>query len=202
MFRWIFLLMIGIIGPVWAGSQTVLVLGDSISAAYGLTNIDRGWVALLRQRLATQGVGVVNASIPGDTTAGGVERLAPLLTQTKPSVVIVELGANDGLRGLTLDQMNANLGRIVDLAHQARAKVLLLGMRLPPNYGKRYAEAFATVFANLAEGKGIAYVPFLMDGVGGHDDLMQPDGLHPNEAAQPRLLEQVWPALQPLLAKP
>ncbi|MCU0734551.1 MAG: arylesterase [Methylotetracoccus sp.] len=198
MIKWLFSLIVWV-SPAWAGAQTILVLGDSISAAYGLPSIDRGWVALLQQRLADSGARVVNASIPGETTAGGLTRLAPLLAREKPAVVIVELGANDGLRGLTLDQMKANLNGIVDQAQEARAKVLLLGMRLPPNYGKRYADAFAAIFARLAEERRIAYVPFLMDGVGGQRDMMQTDGLHPNEAAQTVMMEHVWSALQPLL---
>ncbi len=144
---------------------------------------------------------MVNASIPGDTTAGGLIRLAPLLDREKPAVVIVELGANDGLRGLTLEQMKANLNGIVAQAQEARAHVLLLGMRLPPNYGKRYTEAFAKVFATLAEERRIAYIPFLMDGVGGQQEMMQTDGLHPNEAAQAVMRDNVWKALQPLLKK-
>lgn len=176
-----------------------MVLGDSISAAYGLANIDRGWVALLQRRLAGQDVRVVNASIPGDTTAGGLARLPSLLARERPAVVIVELGANDGLRGLTLDQMKSNLNGIVDQAQEAQAKVLLLGMRLPPNYGKRYTESFAKIFAALAEERRVAYVPFLMDGIGGQQGMMQMDGLHPNEAAQTVMMEHVWKALQPLL---
>lgn len=201
MFKWILMLVVGF-NPAWASTHTVLVLGDSISAAYGLSTMDSGWVALLQKRLAPQNVQVLNASIPGDTTAGGLARIAPLLAETKPAVVIVELGANDGLRGLTLDQMYDNLVRIVDLSTAAGAKVLLLGMRLPPNYGRRYTDAFAAVFARLAEERHIAYVPFLMDGVGGHENLMQGDGLHPNEAAQSQMLDHVWPTLRPLLNLP
>lgn len=198
MFKWFFPFMI-LLTPTGVSAQTVLVLGDSISAAYGLTSIDRGWVALLQMRLAEKGGQVLNASIPGDTTAGGLVRIQPLLDQNKPAVVIVELGANDGLRGLTLEQMNDNLNGIVTRSQGAGAKVLLLGMRLPPNYGRRYADGFAAVYAGLARGRGVAYVPFLMDGVGGEGRMMQADGLHPNEAAQPVMLDHVWKALQPLL---
>lgn len=180
-------------------AQTLLVLGDSISAAYGLDRVEQGWVALLQQRLAPQGVDVVNASISGDTTAGGLARFDPLLERTQPAIVIIELGGNDGLRGLTPAQMQANLVELIRRAGKRGARVLLLGMKMPPNYGKRYADMFQTVYADVAKSQGVALVPFLLDGVGGHDDLMQADGIHPNLAAQPVLLNQVMPFLQPLL---
>jgi acyl-CoA thioesterase-1 len=180
-------------------AQTLLVLGDSISAAYGLDRVEQGWVALLQQRLAPQGIEVVNASISGDTTAGGLARFDPLLERIQPAIVIIELGGNDGLRGLTPAQMQTNLVELITRASKRGAKVLLLGMKMPPNYGKRYADMFQSVYVDVAKGQGVALVPFLLDSVGGHDDLMQADGIHPNLAAQPLLLDQVMPFLQPLL---
>lgn len=196
MFNWLFLILLV---PAWVGAQTVLVLGDSISAAYGLTSIDRGWVALLQARLGHHGGVVLNASIPGETTAGGLTRIGPLLAQHHPDVVIVELGANDGLRGLGLKEMKTNLSGIIDRAQGAGAKVVLLGMRIPPNYGRRYADAFGEVYAGIARERGVAYVPFLLDGVGGVGGMMQLDGLHPNETAQSVMFDHVWKVLQPLL---
>lgn len=157
---------------------------------------------MLQQRLSGRGIKVVNSSIPGDTTAGGLLRAVPLLSSEPPVVLIVELGANDGLRGLPLDQMKSNLNGIVDRAQEAKSKVILIGMRLPPNYGKRYADGFAEAFAQLAAERRIAYVPFLMEGVGGQAQMMQADGLHPNESAQPVMLEHVWRVLEPMLAQP
>ncbi|MBV4457407.1 arylesterase [Pseudomonas sp. COR58] len=183
-----------------AVAGTVLIVGDSISAAFGL-DTRSGWVALLEQRLRHEGFDdkVINASISGDTSAGGQARLPALLSEHKPDLVILELGGNDGLRGMPPAQLQQNLASMIDSARQSGAKVLLLGMQLPPNYGKRYTDAFAKVYGNLAEEKSIPLVPFFLDGVGGHPDLMQADGLHPAAGAQGRLLENVWPALKPLL---
>jgi acyl-CoA thioesterase-1 len=164
-----------------------------------LENPDQGWVGLLQARLRDRGDEVVNAGISGDTTAGGLARLDALLERYRPAILILELGANDGLRGLPPARMGANLGEIIHRAQAHQAKVLLLGMRIPPNYGKRYNEMFEAVFPELAQRYGVAYVPFLLEGVGGNDGLMQPDGLHPNLAAQPVLLERVWARLEPLL---
>ena len=177
----------------------MLVVGDSISAGYGLDKVEEGWVALLQEKLKPRGIEVVNASISGDTTAGGLTRLDALLDRVRPGWVLIELGGNDGLRGLTPAQMNANLTAMIDKARAAKARVLLLGMQIPPNYGKRYADLFQRVYGDVAQATGAALVPFLLDGVGGHDGLMQTDGIHPNAAAQPLLLEQVWRQLQPLL---
>ena len=183
-----------------AAAGTILIVGDSISAGFGL-DTRLGWVSLLEQRLEREGHDdrVVNASISGDTSAGGQARLPALLTEHKPDVVIVELGGNDGLRGQPPAQLQQNLAAMIDTAKTAGAKVLLLGMQLPPNYGPRYTEAFARVYTQLADEKQIALVPFFLEGVGGHPELMQADGLHPAAAAQQRLLDNVWPALKPLL---
>ena len=183
-----------------AAAQTLLVVGDSISAGLGL-DTSQGWVSLLEQRLKAQGTSykVVNASISGDTSAGGLARLPALLSGEKPQVVVIELGGNDGLRGLPLLQMQQNLTAMVSASRQAGAKVLLLGMRLPPNYGERYNQAFSQVFQHVAEVNKVALVPFFLDGVGGVANMMQPDGIHPAAVAQPRLLDNMWPQLEPML---
>lgn len=185
--------------PALGTARALVVLGDSISAAYGLENPEQGWVGLLQTRLKDRGVEVVNAGISGDTSAGGLARIDALLERYQPAIVIVELGANDGLRGLPPAQLSANLGEIIRRSQVRQAKVLLLGMRIPPNYGKRYNDLFEAVFPELAQRYGVAYVPFLLEGVGGNDGLMQPDGLHPNLAAQPVLQQRVWERLEPLL---
>ncbi|WJN57449.1 arylesterase [Pseudomonas sp. SO81] len=179
---------------------TVLVVGDSISAALGL-DTRQGWVSLLQNRLQEGGFAhqVVNASISGDTSSGGLARLPALLSQHRPQLVIIELGGNDGLRGQPPAQLQQNLARMVDASTAAGAKVLLLGMRLPPNYGQRYTQAFAQVFSDVAADKQVPLVPFLLEGVGGVPGMMQADGIHPAVAAQPKLLENVWPTLEPLL---
>ncbi|MGZ8243978.1 arylesterase [Methylomagnum sp.] len=186
-------------GMVQAGS--VLVLGDSISAGYGLEKTSQGWVALLEQKLKPRAVAVVNASISGETSAGGLARVNDLLKHHGPSVVIVELGGNDGLRGLSPGQMKSNLSEIITRAKAAKARVLLLGMKIPPNYGKRYADLFQKVYPELADQYGVTWVPFLLEGVGGHEQLMQADGLHPNLEAQPLLMAAVWRKLEPMLEK-
>ena len=183
-----------------ATAGTILIVGDSISAAFGLdTRV--GWVALLEQRLKQQGYDdkVVNASISGDTSAGGLARLPALLAAHKPEVVIVELGGNDGLRGQQPAQLKQNLAGMIGASQNAGAKVLLLGMQLPPNYGVRYTQAFAKVYDELAHEKQVALVPFFLQGVGGHPQLMQADGIHPAADAQGLLLDNVWPALKALL---
>jgi len=179
---------------------TVLVVGDSISAAFGL-DTTQGWVHLLQQRLDEEGREhrVVNASVSGDTSAGGLSRLPALLAEHEPTVVVIELGGNDGLRGQPTAQLKQNLAQMIERSEDAGAKVLLLGMRLPPNLGPRYTEAFAAAFDSVAEEKSIAYVPFMLEGVGGVSGMMQQDGIHPTASAQQRLLDNVWPALEPLL---
>lgn len=183
-----------------AAAGTVLIVGDSISAGFGLDTRE-GWVSLLEQRLKREGFDdkVVNASISGDTSAGGRARLPALLAEHKPELVILELGGNDGLRGMLPTQLQQNLAAMINSSKASGAKVLLLGMQLPPNYGARYSKAFAEAFSNVATEKKIPLVPFFLDGVGGHPDLMQSDGLHPAAGAQDKLLENVWPTLKPLL---
>ena len=183
-----------------AAAGTVLIVGDSISAGFGL-DTRKGWVALLEQRLKQEGFEdkVVNASISGDTSAGGLARLPAALATHKPDVVVIELGGNDGLRGQPPAQLQQNLASMIQQSQDSGAKVLLLGMQIPPNYGKRYVEAFAKVFGDVAQKEKVPFVPFFLEGVGGHPELMQADGLHPAVAAQDKLLENVWPALKPLL---
>ena len=184
-----------------AQAATVLVVGDSISAAFGLET-QRGWVALLEERLAEQSSDftVVNAAISGETTAGGLARFPDLLTEHQPDYVIIELGGNDGLRGLSLTHIANNLTSMVRQAQEQDAAVLLLGMRLPGNYGKLYTNAFFNMYQHIAEKQEIALVEFFLDGVGAVDGMMQADGVHPTEEAQPLLLENAWRGLAPLLS--
>jgi len=179
------------------------VYGDSLSAAYGIPR-ERGWVALLEKRLAAEGYdyNVVNASISGETTSGGLARMAKVLGQHRPAVVILELGANDGLRGLPVAQMKANLEAMIGQGHRAGAKVLLLGMRMPPNYGPAYGSSFAAVFGELAKTRGCALVPFVFEGFAARSELFQEDRLHPTATAQPLILDNVWRGLAPLLETP
>ncbi|WP_434601405.1 arylesterase [Pseudomonas sp. Z4-7] len=183
-----------------AAAGTVLIVGDSISAAFGL-DTRQGWVSLLEQRLKAEGFDdkVVNASISGDTSAGGLARLPTLLAAHKPELVVLELGGNDGLRGQPPTQLQQNLAAMIDSSRASGSKVLLLGMQLPPNYGRRYTEAFSKVYSTLAEEKNVPLVPFFLKDVGGVQGMMQGDGLHPSVAAQGKLLENVWPTLKPLL---
>jgi acyl-CoA thioesterase-1 len=184
-----------------AEAPVILVFGDSISAGYGLPRVEQGWVALLQAKLKQQGYGdeVVNASVSGETTEGGLARLPRALSLHHPQIVILELGGNDGLRALPVADMRSNLSRMIDLATAAGAKVLLLGMRIPPNYGPTYTAQFSAVYADLAQTRHVPVVSFLLDGIALNADLMQADGIHPNPSGQPRLLENVWPALLPLL---
>ena len=186
--------------PLPAAARTLLVVGDSLSAAYGM-NVQSGWVALLQKRLAQEksDYRVVNASISGDTTANGLTRLPRLLDEHKPAIVIIELGGNDGLRGLTLVQMKHNITAMVTKAKSRHARVLLIGMRLPPNYGNYYTERFQRVYREVAAEQRIPLVPFLLAGIAAHERLMQPDGIHANATAQPKMLDNVWPHLRPLL---
>lgn len=181
-------------------ARTLLVVGDSLSAAYGMER-EAGWVALLEQRLAERGPNytVINASVSGDTTAGGRARLPRLLETYRPEVVVLQLGGNDGLRGLPLEQMARNLDEMIRLAKARAARVLLIGIRLPPNYGRAYTERFHAVYRDLAARHRLAFVPFLLEGVALAPGHMQADGIHPTAAAQPRILENVWPALREIL---
>jgi acyl-CoA thioesterase I len=189
--------------PARAEIPVILVFGDSISAGYGLAHVEQGWVELLKTRLKALGYGyeVVNASVSGETTAGGLARLPRALELHHPKIVLIELGGNDGLRALPIPQMRANLGQMTDLAAAAGAKVLLLGMRMPPNYGLPYTEHFRDSFSAIARDKKIPLVPFLLNDIALSQSLMQDDDIHPNALGQPKLLENVWPALQPLLRK-
>lgn len=185
-----------------AAAATVLVVGDSISAGYGVPT-GRGWVKLLETRLQAENPAykVVNASVSGDTTAGGLSRLPALLRQHRPAVVVVGLGGNDGLRGLPLKSSRENLSAMVRLSRQAGAKVLLLGMDIPPNYGPKYTREFREIYPAVARAGGATLVPGFVAAVGTDPELMQGDGIHPNAQAQPKLLEAVWPLLLPLLAR-
>ena len=201
--RWLAIAMLVLAGLAQAqAAPTLLVLGDSISAGFGLAS-GEGWVALLANRLAHDGFPqrVVNASISGDTTAGGRARLPALLREHRPEVVVVELGGNDALRGGNLDATRANLDAIVAAAQAAHAKVLILGMQVPPNYGPAYASAFERVFADVAKARKAALVPWLFKGFGEDLTQFQADRIHPIAAAQPRILDNVWPALRPLLRR-
>ena len=185
-------------------TRTILVVGDSLSAEYGLKR-GTGWVALLENRLKAEKLNamVVNASISGDTSSGGRSRLGALLSQHRPSHVIIELGGNDALRGLPLSLTEDNLRQMTQAAQQAGARVLLVGMQVPPNYGRDYAERFATMFATVAKAHKAALVPFLLAGVGDGPDptqMFQADRIHPKEEAHPIMLANVWPALRKLLS--
>ncbi len=189
--------------PANADAPVILVFGDSISAGYGLAHVEQGWVGMLRAKLKDEGYGyqVVNASVTGETTAGGLARLPRALAMHHPRVVILELGGNDGLRALPIDQMRSNLGKMVDLSVDSGAQVLVLGMRIPPNYGPEFTEKFFAVFADVARDKRAPLVPFLLNDIALSPNLMQADGVHPNELGQPKLLDNVWPRLRPLLRK-
>lgn len=181
-------------------SPKILVYGDSLSAAYGISQ-SRGWVSLLQERLKQKRLDytVVNASISGETTSGGASRIDRTLAEERPAIMIVELGANDGLRGLALVQMRDNLAAIIGAGHKIGARVLLVGMRMPPNYGPKYTAEFEGSFSGLARKFKTGLVPFLLDGVTGKRELFQEDNLHPTEAAQTIILENVWKRLAPML---
>lgn len=188
--------------PAAQGSapRAVLVLGDSLSAEYGIKR-GTGWVPLLSERISQQypKYKVVNASISGDTTSGGVARLPALLRQHAPAVVVLELGSNDALRGLSLTMTEQNLRNMAQAARQADADVVIVGMQIPPNYGRDYTQRFAQLFPTVAKDEKARLVPFLMEGIATNRAMFQADGIHPNEDAQPQLLDNVWPALRPLL---
>ena len=180
----------------------LVVLGDSLSAAYGIRP-EQGWVALLQQRLSTEGYGyqVINASVSGETSGGGLARLPHVLATHRPQILLVELGSNDGLRGLPVDELQHNLAAIVTAAQKAGAHVVLVGMRIPPNYGPEYTSRFAAAFAAVASAFHTALVPFLLEHVALDDANFQADRLHPVAAAEPRVLEAVWPVLKPMLGR-
>ncbi len=186
-----------------ASAPVILILGDSISAGYGLP-ADSGWPALLQRRLASEHYPytVINASISGDTTAGGRARIDALLAQHRPAVTVIELGGNDGLRGGSIDAMRQNLDAMTAAAQKLGSRVLLVGMRMPPNYGPAYVQRFDASFADVAKARKTALVPFLFEGFADNEAMFQPDRIHPVQAAQPQLLDNVWRALKPLLGLP
>lgn len=181
-------------------APSILVLGDSLSAAYGIP-LEKGWVALLQQRLESKGYGyrVVNASGSGETTGGALTRLPRALASHEPAIVIIELGGNDGLRGLPITKLRDNFESMIEMAAQAGAQVILVGMRIPPNYGPDYTQAFHQLYGELSAANEIPLVPFFLDGIALDDSLMQDDGIHPNVQAQPKMLDLVWPQLEPML---
>jgi acyl-CoA thioesterase I len=184
------------------GERTLLVFGDSLSAAYGL-QAEQGWVTQLQRRLQSQGYGyrVVNASVSGETTSGGRNRIERALAQHKPRLVVLELGANDGLRGLPVKETRDNLAFMMDAIKRSGARTLLLGIRIPPNYGPQYTQAFEQIYSGLAREKKAPLLPFLLEGIALDERFMQPDGLHPNAQGQPLVLANVWPVLKPLLER-
>ena len=186
--------------PWTVSAKTIVVLGDSISAGFGI-EVQQGWVALLQNRLAAQHSRYVisNESISGDTSAGGLARIDDALRRHKPQIVLIELGANDGLRGLSPEAMKANLTEMVKRTEKTGAKVLLLAMKIPPNYGKRYIEMFYNIYPQLAAELKVSYVPFILEDVALKTELMQADGLHPNALAQPIVAERIWGYLSPIL---
>jgi acyl-CoA thioesterase-1 len=205
LFRCIVALLVGALPLAAHGrNATILVLGDSLSAEYGLPR-NSGWVKLLADKLAREAQGaaqysVVNASISGETTSGGRTRLPALLKEHAPAVVVIELGANDGLRGLPLSAMRDNLRAMIAAARAGGARVLLVGMRIPPNYGRTYADGFTATFGQIAREEKVPLVPFLLDGFADKLSYFQADRIHPTVAAQPLIVDNVWPQLRPLLA--
>lgn len=179
-------------------AKTLLVLGDSLSAGLGVEPATATWVALLQKRLEEQGYGyrVVNASISGDTTTGGLNRLSRALQIHRPSIVLIELGGNDGLRGTPIDVIRGNIARMIGMVQVSGARVVLAGMQMPPNYGARYTADFAAVYPQLAREHRVGLIRFFLEGVALDKSLMQADGIHPNATAQPRLLDNAWPAIQ------
>ncbi|HBX35992.1 MAG TPA: arylesterase [Pseudohongiella sp.] len=186
----------------WAESEpgVVLVFGDSLSAAYRMDE-EQGWVALLQQRVDTNGLDwqVQNASVSGETTSGGLARLPAVLDSTQPDIVILELGGNDGLRGLPVPTIRANLQQMIELSQQAGARVMLVGIQIPPNYGPRYTQPFYDQYQELADQYGTTLIPFLLDGIADQPGLMQDDGIHPRAEAQGMIVDIVWPVLLPML---
>ncbi|MFV8570833.1 arylesterase [Marinobacter sp. SBS5] len=196
-------LLIAFVVVAWsvqANQSTLLVVGDSLSAAYGVPS-ETAWVPLLRDRLEREGLPwqVVNASISGETTDGGLRRLPRLLKQNEPDVVVIELGGNDGLRGFPPNVIEANLAKMIELTLAADATPILVGIQIPPNYGQRYTQMFSDIFPALSDRYSVGLVPFFLEGIYDQEGLMQGDGIHPTEEAQPMLLDNVWPQLVPLV---
>lgn len=196
------LILLSLVAISSQAASTILVYGDSLSAAYGFST-QQGWVSLMDQRLKTERLPyqVVNASISGETTAGGLSRLKQTIELQKPKVMILALGANDGLRGLPIETMQRNLNNMLELANENNIKVLLVGMRIPPNYGPQYTQAFHQTFIDLAKQFKVKLVPFLLENVAGKPALNQDDGIHPTAEAQPIILDTVWKSLQTMLKK-
>ena len=198
-----FIVFFALLLSTWAPASlagTILVYGDSLSAAYGIAE-ERSWVALLAARLKREKAdySVANASISGETTSGGLSRFAKVLEKHKPSITVIELGANDGLRGLPVAEMRKNLAAMIAAARAVKSRVLLIGVRMPPNYGQVYNRAFEAAFTGLAKEHKTGLVPFFFEGFADKREYYQPDNLHPTAAAQPILLENVWKALKPML---
>lgn len=187
-------------GLTCAQEPAIVVLGDSLSAAYGM-DVDQSWVQRLRERLQRGGYPhqVVNASVSGDTTRGALARLDALLQAQHPAILIIELGGNDGLRGLSLEEIKQNLARMIEMSRQHGAQVLLVSMRLPPNYGAAYIQRFQSMYRELAAADGARTAPFILQGIAERPELMQADGIHPRAEAQAMMLENIWPSLVPLL---
>jgi acyl-CoA thioesterase-1 len=186
----------------FAANPKILVYGDSLSAAYGVAK-QQGWVAFLQKKLSEKHYkyDVVNASISGETTSGGLTRLASTLAKTKPTIIILELGANDGLRGLPVKDMEANLSNMITQSKKAKVKMLLIGMKIPPNYGPKYAESFSNTYPLLSQQHKVSLVPFMLENIAANPNLIQDDGLHPNALGQPMMLDNIWPKLQLMLNK-
>ena len=199
--RFILLLFLLVTLPGLAGARTLLVLGDSLSAGYGIP-AEQAWVQLLRARLEQKRLdwSVVNASISGETTDGGLRRLPGLLSRHEPGIVVIELGGNDGLRGFPPQVIEQNLARMIELTQAAGARAVLVGMQIPPNYGQRYTRAFAELYPRLSDRYDAPLVPFFLEGIYDQPPLMQGDGIHPTAQAQPKLLDNLWPVLAPLLS--
>ncbi len=205
-FFWLTLLSLNPAFAVQAATSdtpVILVLGDSLSASFGIDQ-SNGWVSLLEQKLSQSNYDyrVVNASISGETTQGGLQRLPKLLSKYQPQLVILELGGNDGLRGLGIELIKSNLQSMISKSTEFRAEILLIGMRLPPNYGQFYTDAFSQMYVDLANNNNIPVVPFLLAGIATRENLMQVDGIHPKEEAQSLMLDNVWKHLRPLLKQP
>lgn len=199
LWAWVLALFAGLYAPL-ATARTLLVYGDSLSAGYGLPR-EKAWVGLLAARLKQQQIDytVANASISGETTLGGLNRIKPTLMRHQPDIVLIALGANDGLRGQSVETMRKNLEAMIDACQKTNARVVLIGMRIPPNYGSAYVNKFNGVYAEIAQRRKLPLVPFLLEGFGGKAEMFQADGIHPAANAQPVMLETVWKTLAPLL---
>ncbi|TGN41885.1 arylesterase [Marinobacter confluentis] len=197
----VFIALMIVFAPAYASQGTLLIMGDSLSAAYGVQT-EEAWVALLRERLDQQdleGWEVINASISGETTDGGLRRLPDLLERHQPDVVMIELGGNDGLRGFPPQVIRQNISKMIEQSQAVNADVVLVGMQIPPNYGERYTSAFANIFPELADRFDTQLVPFFLDGIYDKEGMMQDDDIHPTAEAQGQLLDNVWPVLEPML---